>query len=45
MAKDALIGSTISIAADQAVKTATGYNGVADGILRSIFGENIRNKS
>lgn len=41
-ARDILIGSTIGLTADAAVKTFTPYNGVADGMLRSTFGEDIQ---
>ena len=41
-ARDMLIGSTTALTADQAVRTFTPYNGIADGMLRSTFGEDIQ---
>lgn len=40
--RDMLLGSTIGLSADQAVRTFTDYNGIADGMLRSTFGDDIQ---
>lgn len=40
--KDILVGSTTSLIADQAVRTFTPYNGIADGMLRTTFGDDIQ---